>query len=352
MDLLKTLSELPGAPGREDRVRDFILSQVEDHVDDWRIDAMGNLICHKKGAGERVMIACHMDEIAFIVRHVDDQGFVRIQQLGGFDVRNLFAKRVRIQTRGGEEIIGNLNPGGKPVHVSSPEERGKIPLMSSFYVDTGLSAENARARIRPGDAITLIQNFVELGGDLVSGKSMDNRVACWLGVRVLQKLKDSPYDLYVAFTVQEEIGIRGAQTSAYQIEPEIGIALDVTLAVDTPGATDHEHITKLGDGAAIKIMDAGTLSDRGLIDEFIEIAEGAEIPYQLEVLPFGATDNAAQQRSRAGCRAIALSVPTRYIHTVTETLNRRDLEATLSLLLGFLSEPRERPPFPSKGNKG
>lgn len=342
MELLKTLSELPGAPGREERVREFIIEQVKDHVDSWRVDAMGNLICHKKAAAaaessERVMLACHMDEIAFIVRFIDDQGFLRIQQLGGFDTRNLFARRVRIQTRDGGEIIGNLNPGGRPIHVATPEERKRIPTIADFYIDTGLEPDVVRERVRIGDPVTLVQEFTELGEHLVSGKSMDNRVACWLGVRVLQNVKSPKHDLHVVFTVQEEIGLRGAFTASYQVEPTVGIALDVTLAVDTPGVKEEEFITRLGKGTAIKIMDAATVSNKELVDEFIELAESNEIPYQLEVLPLGGTDNAAQQRSRIGCRALALSVPTRYVHTVTETLDRRDLEATLALLERYLS---------------
>ncbi len=339
MELLKKLSEMPGAPGREELVRDFIIEQVKDHVDEMRVDAMGNLHCRKKAVGEdvqRVMIACHMDEIGFIVRHIDDKGFVRIQQLGGFDTRNLFARRVRIQTRDGKMIYGNLNPGGRPIHVASPEERNKIPRISDFYVDLGLSAEEAQGLIRVGDPVTLVQEFIELGGDLVSGKNMDNRAACWLGIRVLQNVTETPYDLHVVFTVQEEIGVRGATTASYQVQPDISIALDVTLAVDTPGVGPEDHITQLGKGCAIKIMDAGTVSDKDLVDTFIKLAEDNDITYQLEVLPLGATDNAAQQRSRAGSKAIALSVPTRYVHTVTETLHKQDLYATLALLEAYL----------------
>lgn len=341
MELLKTLSELPGAPGREELVREFILEQVEDHVDDWRVDAMGNLICHRaprEGAqgAERVMLACHMDEIAFVVRHIDDDGFVRVQQLGGFDARNLFARRVRVQTRDGQVLLGNLNPATRPVHVATPEERKKIPKISEFYVDLGLGAEQVRERVRIGDPVTLVQDFIELGEDYVSGKSLDNRVACWLGLKVLQELEAPSCDLYVAFTVQEEIGLRGSMTSSYDIDPDVGIALDVTLAVDTPGVSGEDHITRLGDGVAIKIMDASTVSHHGLVDEFIELAEAREIPHQLEVLPLGGTDNAAQQRSRGGCKAITLSVPTRNVHTVTETLHRRDLQAALALLKAYL----------------
>ena len=339
MKLLKALSEMHGAPGREEHVRSFIASQVEAHVDEMRTDAMGNLICIKrsgKADAKRVMLACHMDEIAFYVRMVDDDGFLRVQQLGGFDTRNLFARRVRIETRDGSEIIGNLNPGGRPVHIATPEDRKKVPEIKEFFVDTGLPAADLKKRVRPGDPVTLIQEFTELG-DLVSGKCLDNRVACWLGVRVLEQVTKPAEDLYVVFTVQEEIGLRGAITSSYEVEPHIGIAIDVTLAVDTPGVPDEEQITKLGGGAAIKVLDAASISDKGLVDAFIEVAEKNDIPHQFEVLPLGGTDAGALQRARSGCRVITLSVPTRYVHTVTETVHKNDLESTLKLLTAYLS---------------
>lgn len=338
MDLLKVLSELPGAPGREERVRDFIIENVEDHCDEMRVDTMGNLICIKRGSAadpKRIMLACHMDEIAFYVRNIDDKGFIRVQQLGGFDTRNLFARRVRIQTRAGDEIFGVMNPSGRPIHVATDEEKTKIPKVSEFFVDTGLGVDEVKERIRPGDPVTLVQDFIEMG-ELVTGKCLDNRVACWVGVRVLEQLKKPKDDVYVVFTVQEEIGIRGATTSSYDIDPDIGIAVDTTLAVDIPNVGDEEHITRLGDGTAIKIMDSYAVSDRGLVDTFVELAEANDIPHQYEVLPLGGTDAAALQRARSGSRAITLSVPTRYIHTVTETVHRGDLNATRDLLLKYL----------------
>lgn len=338
MELLKALSEMHGAPGREEHVRAFIASKVEGRCDEMRTDAMGNLICVKRSGkpdAKRVMIACHMDEIAFYAKMVDEDGFLRVQQLGGFDTRNLFARRVRIETRDGSLIFGNMNPSGRPVHVASPEDRKKIPEIKELFVDTGLPLEEVKRRVRPGDPVTLVQEFMEIG-ELCSGKSLDNRAACWLGIRVLEQLKKPEHDVYVVFTVQEEIGVRGAITSAYDIDPHIGIALDVTLAVDTPGVPDDEHITKLGAGAAIKIMDSGMVSDKALVDEFIAIAEKNEIPYQFEILPLGSTDGAALQRARSGARAITISVPTRYVHTVTETLHKGDIQAALDLLLGYL----------------
>lgn len=339
MDLLKHLSELPGAPGREEHVRSYIQDQVDPLADEVRVDALGNLICVKRGTSDdarRVMLACHMDEIAFYVRRIDDKGFLRVQQLGGFDVRNLFARRVRVETRDGEEIFGNLNPGGPPVHIASAEDRKKIPEIKEFFVDTGLSKDELEKRVRPGDPVTLVQDFIELG-ELCTGKSLDNRVACWVGIRLLERLSevDIADDLYVVFTVQEEIGVRGAITSSYDIDPDVGIAIDVTLAVDTPGVADEDQITRLGQGTAIKILDSYSVSDKELVDEFIRLAETHEIPHQYEILPLGGTDAGALQRARGGCKAITLSVPTRYIHTVTETLHKRDLEATVDLLVKY-----------------
>lgn len=340
MDLLKKLSELPGAPGREEKVRDFIAERVGEVADEVRTDVMGNLICRLRPTGgnddaERVMVACHMDEIAFYVRRIDDNGFIRVHNLGGFDTRNLFARRVRIETRNGDEIIGNLNPGGKPIHLTSEEERKKIPEIGDFFVDTGLEKEELQERVRPGDPVTLVQDFVEMG-ELVSGKCLDNRAACWVGIRLLEKLKQTDYDVYVVFTVQEELGLRGATTSGFDVDPDIGIAVDTTLAVDTPGVPKKEQVTELGEGAAIKVLDSYSVSHKDLVDAFIELAEKKEIPHQYEVLPMGGTDAGALQRARAGSKAITLSVPTRYIHTVTETLHRGDLEATVELLAAFL----------------
>lgn len=338
MELLKTLSELPGAPGREERVRDFIASQIAKHADEVRVDALGNLICLKRGKSKtpkKVMLACHMDEIAFYVRHIDENGFLRVQPLGGFDARNLFSRRVRIQPRKGEDIFGNMNPAGRPVHIATAEERTKIPPITEFFVDLGLPVDKVKELVRVGDPVTLVQECIEMG-DYVTGKCMDNRVACWIGVRVLERLKKQKDDVYVVFTVQEEIGVRGATTASYDIAPDVGIAIDTTLAVDTPGVTEHEWITRLGHGTAIKIMDSYSVSDNALVETFIALAEKHKIKHQMEILPLGGTDAGALQRARSGAKVITLSVPTRYIHTVTETVHKEDLNATVDLLIKYL----------------
>jgi len=266
---------------------------------------------------------------------VDENGFLRLHHLGGFDTRNLFARRVLIQTRKGGDIVGSLNPSGAPVHTATEEERKKIPKVHDFFVDTGLDVAQVKEIVRPGDPVTLIQPFVRIG-ELASGKSMDNRIACWLGIRLLERLQSPVDDVYVVFTVQEEIGVRGAITSSYGIDPDVGIAVDVTLAVDLPGVKAEERITELGKGVAIKVVDGYSVSDNDLVEEFVALAEEKEIEHQYEVLPFGGTDAGALQRARAGCKVITISVPTRYVHTVTETIHPKDLNSALELLHAYL----------------
>ena len=340
MELLKALSETPAAPGREERVRDLIRSRVEKFVDSVEADTLGNLVCIKRASNSstepapRVMLACHMDEIAFYVRSIDDKGFIRVKELGGFDTRNLFARQVLIQGR--EDLVGVMNPTGPPVHIARDEDKKKIPRIIDFFIDTGLPRDEVAALVRPGDPVTLMQEFRTIG-KLATGKCLDNRAACWVGVRLLEELEESKYDVYVAFTVQEEVGIRGARTCAYKIEPDFGIAVDVTLAVDTPGMPDGEGITNLGRGVAIKVMDSASISDRGLVDEFIATAEDANIPHQLEILPLGGTDAAGIQTAKGGVRVLTLSIPCRYVHTVTETLHQEDLRGCVDLLLRWLA---------------
>ena len=205
-------------------------------VDALETDAMGNLIARKKGAGKRVMLSAHMDEIGFYVKYIDDKGFLRVHNVGGFDTRNLFARPVTVQTRSGD-LIGIMNPATKPIHISTAEERKKIPLINEFAIDLGMDADAVKEKVRVGDPVTLIQEFRDLG-EVVTGKALDDRVSCWILVEVLKKLENPAYDIYAVFSVQEEVGLRGATTGAFGVEPDIGIALDTTLAVDTPGTSD------------------------------------------------------------------------------------------------------------------
>lgn len=335
-NLLKQLSEVAGVPGWEDRVRDLVHAQLEGLVDEVRTDAMGNLVAHKKGRGQRVMVAAHLDEIGFYVRHVDDKGFLRVQNVGGFDTRNLFARQVLVHASGGD-LPGVMNPSGKPIHISTSEERKKIPEIAEFFVDLGLPSDEVKKRVRIGDPVTLKQEAGMLG-NFFTGKAMDDRASVFVLLEALKRLKGKKLgcDLYAVFTTQEEVGLRGALTSAYGVEPEIGIALDVTLAVDIPEVLPHLAVTEAGKGVGIKVMDSSTISQRWLVQEFVALAEKKKIPYQMEILPLGGTDAGAIQQSRAGVPSITLSIPTRYIHTVTESVHVNDLEATVALLSAYL----------------
>jgi putative aminopeptidase FrvX len=339
LPFLKQLSEAPGVPGREERVRALIEREAKGLFDSVTTDPMGNLIATKKAkqsGAKRVLLACHIDEIGFYVKHVDDKGFVRIQNVGGFDMRNLFARRVLIQSSGGEDLIGLLNPSGRPIHIAKEEDKKKVPEMSEFSVDLCMPADDVKKKVRIGDPVTLMQSFNEIG-QCVSGKCLDNRVAAFVAIEAVKKLaKDSRFEVVLAATVQEEVGCRGAGPAAYTCEPDIAIAIDTTLAVDTPGVPEDERVTKQGDGCALTIMDSLSISDRGMIDEFEAIAKKRDIPYQFSILPRGGTDAGPMQRIRGGLRAMTLSIPTRYIHTVTECIHKRDLQSAIDLLAAWL----------------
>lgn len=344
MKLLKRLSEANGVPGREEQVRALIEAELDGIVDDLSVDAMGNLTAVKKGAkgAPKAMVAAHMDEIGFYVRFIDDKGFVRLQQVGGFDPRNLFARQVTVHASlSGNKLIGVLNPGGKPIHISTPEERNKIPLLPEFFVDLGLDVDAVRAQVRIGDMVTLRQSFEDLGS-VVTGKALDDRVGCWILIETLKRLKKPALETHAVFTVQEEVGLRGAFTGAFRVAPDVGIALDTTLAVDTPDSSEHQRVTRLGGGTALKVMDSSAISTRWLLDEFIALAEKIKVPYQLEVLPLGGTDAGAIQRIREGVPSITISTPSRYVHTVTEMVAKSDLEAGVTLLAAFLQKGTAR----------
>ncbi|UBV42460.1 M20/M25/M40 family metallo-hydrolase [Deinococcus taeanensis] len=342
LDVLMHLSDLPGVPGQEDAVREYVLSQLQGLVDDVRVDALGNVIARRapRDAGregtERVMISAHMDEIGFLVRFIDDRGFLRVQALGGFDTRNLFARGVMVHTRGGP-LPGILTPGGKPVHIASAEERKKIPEVKEFFIDLGLGADEVRAQVRVGDMVTLDQQARRVG-NLICGKAMDDRASVFLLLETLRALRhEAPrHEVIAVFSTQEEVGLRGAITAAYGVQPTVGIGLDVTLAVDTPGVGPDEVVTNAGQGMGIKVFDSTMISHRALVDQFWDLAQARGIPAQLEVLALGGTDGAAIQRSREGVPTLTLSLPTRYIHTVVEAVHVNDLRAGVDLLLAYL----------------
>jgi putative aminopeptidase FrvX len=313
-----------------------------------RTDNMGNLICarHAKGGRgrggndrpTRVLLLCHMDEIGFYVKGVDDQGFVRIQNAGGFDTRNLFSRRVLVCTDDGD-IPGVMNPGGRPVHIASEEDKKKIPEVKEFFVDIGMRPEKVKRTVKVGDYVVMNEPAIQVGDKFVS-KACDNRVACWLGIEAARAIATGrgtqACDLFVVFTVQEEVGLRGAHTASFGVEPDIAIGIDVTLSCDTPGVPTDEAVTKQGAGCGLHIMDSSFISDYRLINELEAVAKKNRIPYQRTILARGGQDGAAGQQTRSGARAAGIVVGTRYIHTVTEMIDLGDLAAARDLLAAWV----------------
>ena len=328
--LLKSICEVAGAPGFEQRVRELVIDKIKDHVDEYSMDNLGNLTAIKRGksSAKKVMIAAHMDEIGFIVTHIDDNGFVRFHTLGGFDPKTLTAQRVIIH--GKKDLIGVM--GSKPIHVMSAAERAKVPKTTDYFIDMGMAKEEVEKYVSIGDSITRDRELIEMG-DCVNCKSIDNRVSVFILIETLKRLKEFPYDVYGVFTVQEEVGIRGAQVSAMEIQPDFGFGLDTTIAYDVPGASAHEKITELGKGTAIKIMDSQTICDYRMVRYMKEIASKNKITTQVEILPAGGTDTMGVQRSTAGGSiAGAVSIPTRHIHQVIEMAHKGDIKQSIELL--------------------
>lgn len=338
MELLRRLSEASGVPGREEAIRTIVQEALADYVDEIEVDILGNLIAHKKGGGPKVVVAAHMDEIGFFVSHIDEEsGYLRLEPVGGFDPRTLIASRVVVHTESAP-ILGLI--GIKPVHILTEEERKKEIRIQDLFVDVGLPGKEVKERVKVGDPVTLHQNFAEVG-ELVSGKALDDRVGVYVGIEALRRLQNHTADIYFVATVQEEVGLRGARTSAFQIAPEIGVALDVTLACDMPGVQPHEQVTKLGKGVAIKLKDSATISHPGLVRFLAKLAAERGIPYQMEILPRGGTDAGAIQLAREGAAVVTLSVPTRYVHSVVEAAHKKDIEVAIQLLVAFLERCHE-----------
>ena len=328
--LLAKLCEVAGAPGHENRVRKIVLEEIKPYVDDISVDNMGNVVAVKKGKeSKRVMIGAHMDEIGFIVTHIDDKGFVYFHTLGGFDPKTLTAQRVIIH--GKKDVLGVM--GSKPIHLMNAADRQKVPTTKDYFIDTGLDKKSLEKIVGVGDTITRERKMIEMG-DCLNCKSLDNRVSVFILIEVLKQIKKiPPYDIYAVFTVQEEIGIRGANVSSMQINPDFGFGLDTTIAWDTPGSTKQEQVSALGDGACIKVMDSSTVCDYRMVAYMKEVAKKNKIKTQLEILPAGGTDTSGIQRMNpGGSIAGAVSIPTRHIHQVIEMVNKKDVKASIELL--------------------
>lgn len=331
-ELLHRLTDTFSTSGNEDAIRSVILNEIKLAADECRVDALGNLIARKgrlsnearhKG-GRRVMIAAHMDEIGLMVTHVDAKGFIRFTGIGGVYPRNLPGGRVRFSS-GLSGVIG-LEP---------TDRMSDVPPLDKMYIDIGVG-NGKDVPVGVGDVAAFERPFLDLGQRVVA-KSMDDRVGCAVAIEAMHRLRQTLHEVYFVFTTQEEVGTRGAQTSAYGIDPDLGFSIDVTSWGDTPGKKDPS--VSLGSGPAIKIRDAGMLSDPRIIDWMTRTAERARIPYQREVLLRGTTDARAMQLVRGGIPVGCISIPCRYVHSPSEMVDLRDVENAVKLVVSLLQAP-------------
>ncbi len=338
--LLKKLSEIAGPSGFENRIREAIIQEIKSDVDSISTDNMGNLIAFRKGTSDKkLMIAAHMDEIGFIVTHIDENGFLKFTTLGGFDPKTLTAQRVIVH--GEKDIIGVM--GAKPIHVMTPEEREKKVTVKDFFIDLGMEKKDVEKIVEIGTPISRERECITMG-DCVNGKSLDNRIAVYILIDTIKQLKDKklPFDTYFTFTVQEEVGLRGAQVAALNIQPNVAIALDTTIAYDVPGSIPQEQITKLGAGPGIKIMDSSVICNTKLVAFMKSIAEKNKIPYQAEIMQGGGTDTCMLQKMVAGgAIAGAISIPTRHLHQVIESVHKKDVDNSTKLLTCVVESIKE-----------
>jgi tetrahedral aminopeptidase len=330
--LMKRICETPGTSGFEQKIREVILRELKGLCDEVTVDAMGSVVAIKYGESEeRIMVPAHMDEIGFIVTHIDDNGFVRFHTLGGFDPKTLTSQRVIVH--GKKDLIGVM--GSKPLHVMTPEEKNKVPQIKDYFIDMGMKKEDVIKHVSVGDPITRQRELIEMG-DCINCKSLDNRISVYILLEALKELKGKkiPYTLYAVFTVQEEIGIRGASLAAHYIDPDFGICLDTTIAFDVPGNSGYDKITELGKGTAIKIMDGSAICDYRMVEFMKQTAKKAKITHQMEILTAGGTDTAGMQKmAKKGTIAGAISIPTRHIHQVIETCHKEDIIGSIDLLV-------------------
>lgn len=325
MDILHTLQALNachGPSGDESQVADAIEQLARPFADDVRRDALGNLIVHKKGSGPKVMLAAHMDSIGFIVSHIEDNGFLRFGKLGGLSAASCLHAPVRFKS--GAKGLVALDGGVEP---------GKMTL-NDLYIDIGAaSREEAEQLVRLGDTAVFDTPAHMAAGRLISSY-LDDRIACVVLLLALERLNESRNDLYFVFTTQEELGLRGAKPAAYGIDPDYGVAVDVTGSDDTPNAR-HNCSSVLGGGAAVKIMDGSVICHPAMVNKLCALAEEKGITYQRDILRAGGTDAGAIHTTRAGVRTGGVSIPCRYTHSPVEMADLKDVEAVADLVAAF-----------------
>ncbi len=337
---LRRLSDAFGVSGFEDEVRDEIKTLVSPYVDSMWDDTLGNLFAVRKGKGNfTVMLDAHMDEVGFMVKWIDEKGYLRFSPIGGWDPRVIPGHRVEIMTRSGEKRYGVI--GSAPPHILTEEERKKPIPLDKMFIDVGAASreEVVEMGIRIGDPLTIHYPFMELHSGYVTGKAFDDRAGCAVMVETARRLVDEELDVDVvfAFVIGEEVGLRGARTAAYQIDPDLAIALEGTIGADMPGVPEESQPVRLGRGPAITVADRSIIVSRKLITALEQVADDEAIPYQYKLPTYGGTDAGAIHVTRAGILSGVVSVPCRFIHSPTSTMRLNDFENTVRLMRSFIS---------------
>ncbi|MGI6574432.1 MAG: M42 family metallopeptidase [bacterium] len=333
--LLKQLSEAFGPPGQEDEVRNILKKEIAPHVDSFWTDTIGNLLAKKEGtskSGPKIFLAAHMDEVALMVTGIDKNGFLKVKTLGGIDQRILVAKTVYV---GRKRIPGVI--GSKAIHLLDVADMKKALQLKELFVDIGAkSKEDAEQLVSLGDGVVFQSAFAQIGNNYYKGKALDDRVGCAALVRLLQQ--EYPGTIYAAFTVQEEVGLRGSRVAAYGIYPDLAIVLEATAAADVPEAKSHQMATRLGQGPAVTIMDSTLVADPKLLRDLQKIAAATQIPYQWREFAQGGTDGGMLHLTGSGIPTLVISVPCRYLHAPVSIIAGKDYENLIQLVHAYLKQ--------------
>ncbi|RDY71271.1 M42 family metallopeptidase [Halobacillus sp. SY10] len=337
LQMLKDLTDAKGVPGNEREARDVMKQYIAPYADEVFTDNLGSLIAKKVGnkKGPSVMVAGHLDEVGFMVTRIDDNGYIYFQTVGGWWSQVMLAQRVTIMTRNGD-LTGVI--GSKPPHILPPEQRKKAVDIKDMFIDIGASSKEEAMEfgVKPGDSVVPYFEFTQMKNEkMLLAKAWDNRIGCAIAIEVLKQLKGEkhPNIVYGVGTVQEEVGLRGARTSSNVINPDIAFGVDVGIAGDTPGVSDKDASSKMGEGPQIILYDASMISHKGLRDFVTDTADANEIPYQFDSLAGGGTDSGAIHLSHDGVPALSITIATRYIHSHAAMLHRDDFENAVRLIV-------------------
>jgi endoglucanase len=332
--LLKQLTEASGISGNEKEVRDFIISEIKDYVDSYKIDRIGNIIAYKKGKenSNKLMVTAHMDEVGLLVKEIDGMGLIKFMTVGGIDKRILVSKPVLI---GKEKIAGVI--GAKPIHLQKKEERTKALEFDELYIDIGSNSKEETERlVSIGDYVSFSSDYIEFGEGMIKAKALDNRVGCSLLINLIKEIKDTSF--YAVFTVMEEVGLVGSGPAAYEVDPDISLVLEGTICYDMPKLDTHMIPTFINGGPAISLIDRTTVFNSKFREAIVDIAEKNNIPYQYRKTSMGGNDSGKVHTTKNGSITTTISVPCRYIHSPTSVMSKSDYDNTYKLLKAILVE--------------